>query len=533
VFFKLTPSPIQTDLLKQQFENPCSGGYVSFEGWVRNHHEGKSVASLEYEAYSELAEAEAYRILEEAQQRFQVLDVGCVHRTGHLAIGECAVWVGVVSEHRKEAFEACQYIIDEIKHRLPVWKKEFYTDGSIAWVNCQRCAASASKYHAVAKETVFSPTEAIENKGLMLFSDAEKQFYARQMVLPEVGFDGQERLRQSKVLVVGAGGLGSAALPYLAAAGVGTLGICEFDILNTSNLHRQILYRYEDIGRPKSSLATETLQALNPFIKINTHTVKLDPQNITSLLKQYDLIVDGTDNFTAKFLINDAAVALQKPVVFASVYQYEGQLWSYLPDQQSPCLRCLWPEESELDCVGTCTETGVLGVVPGVLGVLQANQALKWLLNLSGESGAHRLILMDLRSLTTTTLQRERLPYCPTCGKKGDMKVNQPSPLTSLHDEQVLELSFDDIQTLAEVGSIQWVDIRDKTEQDVYGKLPFSFTVCTTLKTLPPNLSNGPTVVVCQHGLRSHQAVKRLRQQGINNVFSLQGGAAVLLRQLV
>ena len=372
---------------------------------MRDHNEGRTVQRLEYEAFEALAIKEGERIVAEAVARFGVTRAACVHRVGALGIGELAVWVGVSAAHRGEAFAACRYIIDEVKHRVPIWKKEHYTDGDSGWVNCERCAAAA---HEPMHEHEHGHAHA---RALAAADDAHAPTpahdYSRQMALPEVGAAGQAKLAAASVLVVGAGGLGVPVLQYLAAAGIGRIGIVDGDVVEASNLHRQPLYGVADVGRPKAEVAAERLRALNHDVRIEPHEMHATAENIDALVAHHDLVIECTDNFRAKFLVNDAVVRALKPAVFASVHQYEGQVQVYRPLPHWPCLRCLWPEAPRDGLVGNCAEAGVLGPVPATLGALQAMQALKRLLGLdAGE--APSLVMVDLLSLETRRLAAQR-----------------------------------------------------------------------------------------------------------------------------
>ncbi len=374
--FKLTIDPITGPLLDPGVEN---GAAVVFEGRVRNTNEGKEVLRLEYEAFSELAEQEGSRIVEEACRRFPISAAACIHRTGLLELGEVAIRVEVAGGHRKEAFDACLFIVDEAKRTVPIWKKEHYAEGSSGWISNHAASLNESDY------------------------------YDRQMRLPEVGLEGQQKLNAAKVLVVGAGGLGCPALMYLAAAGVGTIGICEPDVLEIGNLHRQVLYGANEVGQDKAGLAAEKLCRLNPFITVRSHSFRADTSNVKELCEDYDIILDCTDSLEAKFLLNDASVAAGKTLVIAAIYQYEGQLFTVAPG--GPCLRCLWPERPPSSCVGTCAEVGVLGVAPGVLGTMQALETIKIILGLPVSSGVFNLI--DLLSFEVKQVKVERNESCP------------------------------------------------------------------------------------------------------------------------
>src|SRR5581483_9943439 len=243
--FRLSREKIDESSLREQLTDPAAGGYASFEGWERNHNEGLSVHHLEYEAFEPLALREGERIVAEAVARFGVEHAACVHRTGNLAIGEMAVWVGVSARHRHEAFLACRYIIDEIKHRLPIWKKEHYENGDSGWVNCERCAEHGHARQDHDHDPHSGPAPA---------DPTRVPDYSRQMALREVGPAGQARLRAAKVLVVGCGGLAVPVVGYLAGAGIGRLGLLDSDRLEPSNLHRQTMYALSDVGQLKAEL---------------------------------------------------------------------------------------------------------------------------------------------------------------------------------------------------------------------------------------------------------------------------------------
>ncbi|MBY0529724.1 MAG: ThiF family adenylyltransferase [Rhabdochlamydiaceae bacterium] len=339
-------------------------------------------------------------------------------------------------------------------------------------------------------------------------------YYSRQLRLPEVGAEGQLRLSHARCLVVGAGGLGSAALPYLAAAGIGTVGICDGDCLDVSNLHRQPIYSAADIGTLKAELAAKRMRELNPMIKANVHPVFLNANNAFLLFSSYDLILDCTDNFKTKFLINDAAYLAKKPVVRASIYQFEGQLQTYLPERKDACLRCMWQKVPEEGCVGTCQEVGVLGSIPGFFGVLQANEAIKFFLGLPVLQ-SNQLLFSDLIHYTQQSITLERNEHCPLCG-------THPS-ISSLSDRYSWEI------TPAELDeSFTLIDIREKEEvkndpylNGPYLHLPMS---CFDLAQLD---SSTKYALFCQRGRRSASVVSALYKERAN-VFSILGGIEAL-----
>jgi adenylyltransferase/sulfurtransferase len=508
--FGFSSGPLEPERYREALADPSAGGYASFEGWVRDHNEGRTVQRLEYEAFEALAIKEGERIVADAVARFGVTRAACVHRVGALNIGELAVWVGVSAAHRGEAFAACRYIIDEVKHRLPIWKKEHYTDGDSGWVNCERCAAAAhtdvhEHGHAQATDEAHSPAVAHD--------------YSRQMALPEVGAAGQAKLAAASVLVIGAGGLGVPVLQYLAAAGIGRIGIVDGDVVEASNLHRQPLYGVADVGRPKVEVAAERLRALNHDVRIEPHALHATTANIDALVAHHDLVIECTDNFRAKFLVSDAAVRAMKPAVFASVHQYEGQVQVYRPLPHWPCLRCLWPEAPRDGMVGNCAEAGVLGPVPATLGALQAMQALKRLLGLdAGEPPS--LVMVDLLSLETRRLAAQRHPDCD----------HENPGAASAPQQEPLELEYPTLAAAFESG-LELVDIRETWERmhdppglQIALHLPLSALVNGYLQ-FP---TEGRYLVVCAHGVRSLSVTEQLRAQGQADVYSLKGGLAAL-----
>src|ERR671927_7601 len=244
--------------------------------------------------------------------------------------------------------------------------------------------------------------------------------YSRHLIIPDVGVDGQKRLKNAKVLVVGAGGLGSPALLYLAAAGVGTLGIVDFDVVDESNLQRQIVHGTRDVGRPKIESARDRLQDINPHIKIETYETRLTSANALELFREYDMVVDGTDNFPTRYLVNDACVLTGKPNVYGSIFRFEGQA-SVFWAERGPCYRCLYPEPPPPGLVPSCAEGGVLGVLPGIVGAIQANEAIKLILG-EGHPLINRLLLFDAWKLRFRELKLTKDPACPVCGENPTIR---------------------------------------------------------------------------------------------------------------
>lgn len=249
----------------------------------------------------------------------------------------------------------------------------------------------------------------------MQFTDSQINRYSRQMILSEVGGKGQKKLQDAKVLVIGAGGLGSPAALYLVAAGIGTLGLTDGDVVDLSNLQRQILHTTDRIGVPKVESGGKLLSALNPETKLELYPEHVSKENIMPLLEKYDIILDGSDNFSTRFLINDACFFAKKTLISGSIFRFEGQLATIKPHEGFPCYRCLYPEPPPAGLVPNCQEAGVLGVLAGTIGVLQANEAIKEILGL-GETLADRLLLYDALDMTFTKVRRPKAPDCPLCG---------------------------------------------------------------------------------------------------------------------
>jgi len=341
--------------------------------------------------------------------------------------------------------------------------------------------------------------------------------YSRQTLLKEVGAKGQSLLAAARVLVVGAGGLGSPVLQYLTGAGVGCLGVVDGDVLDASNLHRQPIYGAPDIGKPKVDLAQAAIRRINPAVQVEGHILRLDGSNALELIRGYDVVVDCTDNFRTKYLINDAAVLAQRPAVFASVYQYEGQLQVYKPDAGHACLRCLWPDAIADGLVGNCAVAGVLGPVPGAFGSLQAIVTLKLLLNMRGQLEGE-LLLLDFTNFSSTKLKALRRAECqaPNCAHIHGISADEPG----------LEVEVDSLAAAHSRG-FQIIDIRDDEE---IAAAPSGATHIAMLKLLADpglldavRLRGRELLLLCASGKRSLATARELRQRGIS-ARSVAGG---------
>lgn len=549
--FQITANEIDRDSLAKLCLNHQAGAFASFEGWVRSNNDNKEVSSLEYEVHKDLAVSEGEIILSEAKEKFGLLNAICVHREGHLQIGDLAVWVGVTAEHRSEAFAACRYVIDEVKHRLPIWKKEFYKDGSSIWVNCQRCEADESQVHTgpnikfelnsghLAKSPNKAPSDSFEPIEIEL---EEKSFYSKQISLKDIGEAGQNKLKNSRVLVVGAGGLGSPALTYLAAAGVGNIGICESDILETSNLNRQTLYQFSDLGKDKVQLAAQRLKNSNPFIEIRTHKERLSEQNAQEIISQYDLVLDCSDNFVTKFLLNDIAYFTDIPVVQASIYQYSGQLMLSQPSKKGQCLRCFWPTIPNNNCFVSCTDAGIIGAVAGILGNMQALETIKYLVGIPTILLEH-VLYFDLLDYSIQKVQCHINEDCPLCSKSHKDFSSYWQKQNIIDQEMYVtddawEMNILDL-SLSEIKQFQLIDIREPHETKNSFLKQLLRVPCLELPLSTINLNNlkldasNRYLIVCQKGLRSKKLVQELRDKGITNVYSVQGGMDAIARKFV
>jgi adenylyltransferase/sulfurtransferase len=411
---------------------------------------------------------------------------------------------------------------------VPIWKKEHYVDGDSGWVNCEHCAAAAGASHDHAHQHADDTAPHAHAAHVAVVSQSASAEvapdYSRQIALPEVGTEGQARLAQGAVLVIGAGGLGVPVLQYLAAAGVGRIGIADGDTVEASNLHRQPLYGPADVGARKATVAAERLRQLNPAITVEALTERATAANLPGWLDRHDLVVDCSDNFATKFLVNDAAVAARKPAVFASVYQYEGQLQCWVPREDWPCLRCLWPEAPRDGLVGNCAEAGVLGPVPAALGAMQAMQAIKLLLGLPPEQKP-AVHTFDLLGMHWHSLAATRNPAC-------DHSTLRPDAADASAAADALELEYESLAA-ARGSGLTLVDVRetwerafDRPDDQIELHLPLSAFVDGAV-SLP---ADGRYLIVCAHGVRSLALTEHLRSQGYGTVYSLAGGLAALER---
>ncbi|HEY6283275.1 MAG TPA: molybdopterin-synthase adenylyltransferase MoeB [Nitrososphaerales archaeon] len=357
----------------------------------------------------------------------------------------------------------------------------------------------------------------------------EFERYSRQIVMPEIGPDGQRKLKASSVLVVGVGGLGTPAAVFLAAAGVGRIGLVDHDTVQASNLHRQVLYSEQDIGKKKVWVAKSRLQMTNPHIKIEIYDTELDSTNALEILRGYDIIIDGTDNFPARYLIGDACVLLEKPDVYASVFRLDGQMIVF--DKSGPCYRCVYPEPPPPSTVPSCAEAGVLGVLPGIMGSLQAAEALKLILHI-GDSLIGRLLVLNATEMKFTEIKVGKNLDCPICGPNPSIKNLQDyeafcgSNIEAI--ESVPELTPILLKRMLDEGKdVELVDVREPFEYEICHLEGSKLVPLGQLQERVGDLSKSKTVVVyCHHGRRSANAVSYLTSAGFTDVKNLRGGIA-------
>ena len=376
------------------------------------------------------------------------------------------------------------------------------------------------------------PSRAVRmNDATPVLSNQEVARYSRHLIMPEVGMDGQLKLKAASVLCIGAGGLGSPVAIYLAAAGVGRIGIVDFDIVDHSNLQRQVIHGTPDVGRSKLDSARDRLNAINPEVVVETHDAALSSENALGLLSDYDIIVDGTDNFPTRYLVNDACVILGKPNVYGSIFRFEGQA-SVFATKDGPCYRCLYPEPPPPGLVPSCAEGGVLGILPGVVGTIQATEVVKLIIG-AGEPLINRFLVYDALRMRFRELKLRRDPECPVCGDNPTVRklidYEQFCGVTALPTDEIGDGEGTTVEELRD-----WInqdpdlfilDVREPQEFQIC-RIPGSILI--PLNDLPKRLTelegHDEMVVHCKSGVRSAKAVKLLHEAGFKKAQNLRGG---------
>jgi molybdopterin/thiamine biosynthesis adenylyltransferase/rhodanese-related sulfurtransferase len=381
-------------------------------------------------------------------------------------------------------------------------------------------------------------TEAEIAPALPALSNEEIARYSRHLIMPEVGMAGQRRLKAASVLMIGTGGLGAPVGMYLAAAGVGRIGMVDFDVVEASNLQRQIIHGTNDVGRPKIESARDRLRDINPHIEIETHETRLTSQNALRIFANYDIVVDGTDNFPTRYLVNDACVLTGKPNVYGSIFRFEGQasvFWAAAKNGRGACYRCLYPEAPPPGLVPSCAEGGVLGVLPGIVGAIQANETIKIILGAS-DILVNRLLLFDAWQMKFRELKLRKDPQCPICGENPTIKELidyeefcglGAQPQTQSSEPKLEEITASDLKQRLDRGDgIQIIDVREPHEYEI-ARLPGTTLiplgqVVNRMNEIDPSRE---TVVHCKGGVRSAKAIASLRQAGYpGRLINLKGG---------
>ena len=369
-------------------------------------------------------------------------------------------------------------------------------------------------------------------KSTATLSKEEIMRYSRHLIMPEVGMDGQLKLKQAKVLCIGTGGLGAPLGLYLAAAGVGRIGLVDFDSVDLTNLQRQILFGTDDIGRPKIEAATDRLRNLNPDIQIDRFETRLTSENALDILKNYDIVVDGTDNFPTRYLVNDACVILGKPNVYGSIFRFEGQI-TIFGAPGGPCYRCLYPEPPPPGLVPSCAEGGVLGVLPGIVGAIQAAETLKLIIG-KGEPLIGRLLLFDALAMRFRELKLRKNPECPACGEHPTItKLIDYAEFCGVRGEEaastaqttVPEIAPRELKSRLDRGDDLFIlDVREPHEYQICNLRGHLIPLGELSRRVNELDSSREIVAHCRSGKRSAEAVEFLRSAGFRKVLNLKGG---------
>jgi adenylyltransferase/sulfurtransferase len=354
--------------------------------------------------------------------------------------------------------------------------------------------------------------------------------YSRHLIMPEVGMEGQQKLKAARVLCIGAGGLGSPLALYLAAAGVGTLGIVDFDVVDFTNLQRQIIHSTADVGRKKLDSAADKLKAINPYINLRTFETRLSSANALELFREFDIVADGTDNFPTRYLVNDACVLTGKPNVYGSIFRFEGQA-SVFATEEGPCYRCLYPEPPPPGLVPSCAEGGVLGILPGLVGVMQATEVIKLILG-KGEPLIGRLLLIDALGMRFRELKLRKNPDCPACGKHPTVtQLIDYNEFCGIRGEEkpveagVPEMQVEELKRRLDAGENLFVlDVREPHEYQICNINGYLIPLGDLPKRVSELDSSREIVAHCRSGVRSAKAVGFLQQAGFKKVHNLAGG---------
>ena len=373
----------------------------------------------------------------------------------------------------------------------------------------------------------------VSSNGAVELSNEEIARYSRHLIMPEVALDGQKKLRAARVLTIGAGGLGSPLAMYLAAAGVGTLGIVDFDVVDESNLQRQIIHGTSDLGRPKMESARDSIADINPNVRVEAYEEPLSSENALEIFEDFDIVVDGTDNFPTRYLVNDACVLLDKPNVYGSIFRFEGQA-SVFYAKEGPCYRCLYPEPPPPGLVPSCAEGGVLGILPGAIGTIQATETVKLILGI-GEPLIGRLLLYDALGMRFREMKLRKDPSCPICGENPSVTelidyqefCGIPQAQEQAAANEVPEITVQELKERLENGKeVTVLDVREPYEYEV-ANIGARLIPLGELPERLVELDKDETFAIhCRTGARSANAVRLLQDAGFENVYNVKGGIA-------
>ena len=442
--------------------------------------------------------------------------------------------IGQILERLTASYDALRPHLYAADGTLRSFVNIYVNDEDVRYLDRERTAVRDSDIVSIVPSVAGGST-ALEDAPALTHDEVKR--YSRHLIMPEVGMQGQRRLKGARVLCVGAGGLGAPASLYLTAAGVGTLGLVDFDTIDFSNLQRQVLFTTADVGRPKLQAAAARLSGLNPEVRVVTHETRLTAQNALEIFRDYDVVVDGADNFPTRYLVNDACVLLGKPNAYGSIFRFDGQA-SVFATRGGPCYRCLYPEPPPPGLVPSCAEGGVLGVLPGIVGTIQAAEAIKLITGI-GETLAGRLLLFDALTMEFRMMKLRRDPNCPVCG-------DRPTVTALIDYEQFCgiapartassgglppewETSVESLKARIDRQDPVWIlDVREPHEAAIcriagatlipLGELP------KRLAEIPHGASAPDIVVHCKMGGRSAKAVRLLREQGFDRATNLAGG---------
>lgn len=437
--------------------------------------------------------------------------------------------VGALLQELASAYPQMKKHVFDDQGRLRNFVNVYVNDDDIKHLDKEQTRVSAKDVISI----IPSVAGGTDHSGNGALTQQQVQRYSRHLIMPEVAMEGQQKLRHARVLVVGAGGLGSPVLSYLAAAGVGTLGIVDFDTVDFTNLQRQIIYSTSDVGRPKLEAAVDRIRAMNPDVRVVTHEDRLTSENALSILKNYDVVVDGTDNYPTRYLVNDACVMLGIPNVYGSIFRFDGQA-SVFCQEDGPCYRCVYPEPPPPGLVPSCAEGGVLGVLPGIIGTIQATEVVKIILG-KGSTLAGRLLVLDAMKMHFRELKLKKNPDCPVCGAHPTItELIDYEQFCGIRGEEMeardlgkeWEISPKALEEKIRAGDdLVILDVRNPEEAQI-SRIQGSILI--PLGELPERVAELNTadqlIVHCRMGGRSAKAVEFLRSVGFKKVKNLVGG---------